>query len=141
MHGEPLFNEKNENAYDKNTAKNEKGSRWELLQDIINKCLHDDPEERPDFVMLSGEIFYCLIRQLCEEEGDPFRVFFKEKADEADLKAIKFIEKFGTPELVNHKNVSLNNNSVHIACETDRPFVLKALLAKGANPDIANGLQ
>jgi hypothetical protein len=40
LHGEPLFDENNELAYDNNTAKNEKGNEtWELLKAAINSCL------------------------------------------------------------------------------------------------------
>ena len=49
LHGETLFNESNEKAYDLNTEKNKKGSNHELLQKTVNICLADDHDARPDF--------------------------------------------------------------------------------------------
>jgi hypothetical protein len=44
-----LFSDKNEKAYIDNAEKNKKGADFDLLQDIINYCLRDNPESRPDF--------------------------------------------------------------------------------------------
>jgi serine/threonine protein kinase len=71
LHGEPLFNEQNENAYDNNSAKNEKGRlTWNMLKTTINNCLKDDPNERPDFKEIEGEVLNLTIWELCRKRTE-----------------------------------------------------------------------
>jgi serine/threonine protein kinase len=49
IHGKTLFNRKEVSAYLNNTKKNTEGDDEDLLQFIINRCLEDDPNKRPDF--------------------------------------------------------------------------------------------
>jgi serine/threonine protein kinase len=42
LHGESLFTKADPLAYNENTSRNEKGSSWQNMKTVINKCLGDD---------------------------------------------------------------------------------------------------
>jgi hypothetical protein len=50
------------------------------MQETINLCLGDDPEERPDFTKLESEAFFYLIESLCDDSRE-----------ESDAKAVQLI--------------------------------------------------
>ena len=131
LHGEPLFDENNELAYDNNTAKNEKGNEtWELLKAAINSCLQDNPDDRPDFTALEGEAFLFLLEGLCQEQSE-----------QADEKAVALIEEYGNEELLNYPEMTMKQTCLMDASRLNRPAITKALLAKGANPNLVETLE
>ena len=124
LHGEPLFSRQDANAYLNNETKNEKGNNRELLRSTINRCLNDDPNQRPSFKILHGEVFYYIIEELC-----------RNSSDDDEFKTVKLILTLGTRDLVNHYNTVDKNTPLMFACRFNQASVVEALIGKGADPN------
>ena len=96
-----------------------------MLRKMINSCINDDVSKRPRFDTLAGEIQVELIKIYCEEEDH-----------DSHKKAVEFIEQNEFP--VNFQTIEYKEFSLFWACYYDRPLVVRALLTKGADPNLAN---
>merc|ERR1740117_1772128 len=60
----------------------------------------------------------------------------KEMTEEDDLKAIAYIERYGNPQLVNYQESYAKKTCLMTAAPCGNVSVVKALLAKGADPNL-----
>jgi len=98
------------------------------MQAAINTCISDDPSARLTFEQLQGEIFHHLIAELCYEATQA-----------ADCEAVGLIEKYGTHQLLYYQEIIGKWCCIHRACTDGRLEMVKALVAKGADPNSKNG--
>lgn len=93
-----------------------------MLQGTIKSCLKDKPEERPTFEYLEKDVFYQCVDTLC-----------RQKSDDADQKTIKLIDKYATPQILDHQDSINGRSCIFDACVTGRTNVVDALIKKGAD--------
>lgn len=63
--GVHMYSKENAQAWRNNTETAKKSEDLFILQAMINRCLLDKPEDRPDFKLLAGEIAFELIFLYC----------------------------------------------------------------------------
>lgn len=133
IYGEQLFTKQNQQEYLNNQYEflyRGPGLDHVLLEGTIKKCLQTDPAARPTFTFLEKEIFYYYFQALMEL-----------KSECSDKKALTLIQMYGTEEIVNHQvDNETKCTCLHEASMNDRPYVVKALLALNANPNVWNSL-
>jgi hypothetical protein len=86
MWGRHMYSKENANDWLNNKETNKKAKFYYdgmLLRGLINSCLVEDPQERPEFGLIAGEVAVELIKQYCSKKD----TFY-------DAKAVEFIHHY-----------------------------------------------
>jgi len=78
---------------------------------------------------MEKDVFYQLVDALC-----------KEKTERSDMEADRLIKKYATKEILNHQQSQSKETCLIAACRANRVTVVKAIIAKRPDLDLAENL-